>query len=91
MARIVNNRICFPDHNVVFDEQSYREFGPNVGMAHMIDTANILKHDASAGVHEEFLMALNIGPKWSIERPTITFKPMHSGKERDYIMPDRKD
>jgi hypothetical protein len=70
MARIVNNRICYPDHNVVLDILLHRQ-----DPSYIFDMEEALTEKAGPTAHEEELEAMNNDSSWTIELPTVTIVP----------------
>lgn len=86
MSRIVNNRICFTNHNVVLD--------PSVHAArpdYIFELAEVLTQGAKPSTHLEELEAFTSIPCYAIERPDITIVPFHNseGAERMGLIPTR--
>lgn len=84
MPRIVNNRICFANHNVVCDPKVFSS-------DYMLDIAELLPKDATAGVHRQILKDNNNDGSWTIEMPTIELTPFHDSDyaERNDRLPNR--
>ena len=83
MPRIVNNRICYRDHNVVHNEACHKQLP-----GYILEMADFLAEHGTAQIHELQLQTSTFS-NWSIERPTVVFCPIHSGKCADWLLPDR--
>lgn len=71
MARIVNNRICYANHNVLLDPTLHRNL-PN----YVLEMEDALTPDGTAEQHKKELEGFNNDGSWEVELPTITITPM---------------
>ncbi len=70
MPRIVNNRICYANHNVVLDSIYHRN-DPSA----IFDLEECLTPNGGVTAHEEDLAELPSAKFVTIERPTVTIVP----------------
>lgn len=77
MPRIVNNRICYSDHNVVLCEKLWAE-DRNFAGNYLMDMADHLTEHGRAGAHRRELEGMNNDGSWTIELPTITLQPQYN-------------
>lgn len=69
MARIVNNRICYPTHNILVERTVWT-------MDHMLKIEAALTPDGNARLHRAQLDSFpNVGTYCEIENPTIIITP----------------
>jgi hypothetical protein len=79
MPRIVNNRICYADHNVVLDEKLWKQDRAFAGN-YLIDMANHLTERGRAGLHRRELGDMNNNGSWTIELPVIRLVPAYQSE-----------
>ncbi len=71
MARIVNNRICYDNHNIVVEARLYRD-QPDI----VFDIQEALTPEGDAKLHRAQLDSFpNVGTYCEVERPTMRITP----------------
>lgn len=81
MPRIVDNRICYADHNVVLREDLHK-----LDTDRVFDKASVLTIDGRAGAHRNEIERFELvgsGKIWSIELPIVTIEPMYNSEDQE--------
>lgn len=79
---IVNNRICYADHNVVLDEKLYKNWAGG-GFKYMKEVGGALQPAGRANRHRQQLQAMSDDGSWTIELPQIDISPMYRSEAEE--------
>lgn len=69
--RIVNNRICYPTHNILLDHNT-----------DPFDAAEVIENCHTAAQQSRALQEANIGHY--VERPTVTMQPQYASETQEH-------
>lgn len=83
MPRIVNNRICYADHNVVLDEAYFKANG-QFAQEYILEMGHSLTEGASSHEHRAELFEMNNDGTWTIEMPEIELRPTYASEVQEH-------